>query len=171
MPPCFNCEVACPEDVIRFKFFRRPMPQSAARSEEAPGAGERAAGVVVLPIVRASTGLAKDYNAGVVRPRITGRAGFLARCIRCGECMKVCPTMIHPALLNLATGEYSVLCSRSVPRKSEAYRGRELAKPKGRRGNREKGLPGKNRHCLRPGRCLPGDGHSLYRLQDSARHR
>jgi polyferredoxin len=99
---CFNCEVACPEDVIRFKFFPRtnainPLPDLKRRR----ALESVAAGVVVLPIVRASTGLAKDYNAGVIRPPGSlVETEFLARCIRCGECMKVCPTnVIHPALL------------------------------------------------------------------------
>lgn len=99
---CFNCEAACPEDVIRFKFFPKTASINAVPDLKRRRALESvAAGLVVLPVVRASTGLAKDYNAGVIRPpgSLT-EAEFLARCIRCGECMKVCPTnAIQPALL------------------------------------------------------------------------
>jgi polyferredoxin len=99
---CFNCEVACPEDVIRFKFFPRTRDINVAPDLKKRRALESiAAGLVVLPVVRASTGLAKDYNAGVIRPPGSlEEREFLARCIRCGECMKVCPTnAIQPALL------------------------------------------------------------------------
>jgi polyferredoxin len=130
---CFNCEAACPEDVIRFKFFPKtdainPLPDLKRRR----ALESVAAGILVLPIVRASTGLAKDYNAGVIRPPGSlEEQEFLARCIRCGECMKVCPTnAIHPALLEsgveglwtpmlkMRVGycEYScVLCSQVCP--------------------------------------------------------
>jgi len=130
---CFNCEVACPEDVIRFKFFPRTEAINVLPDLRRRRAFESvAAGVVLLPVVRASTGLAKDYNAGVIRPPGSlEEPEFLARCIRCGECMKVCPTnAIHPALLEsgieglwtpmlkMRVGycEYScVLCSQVCP--------------------------------------------------------
>jgi polyferredoxin len=130
---CFNCEAACPQDVIRFRFF----PETAAVNP-APDLKRRralesvAAGLVILPVVRASTGLAKDYNQGVIRPPGSlSETEFLARCIRCGECMKVCPTnAVQPALLEsgveglwtpilkMRVGycEYScVLCSQVCP--------------------------------------------------------
>ena len=47
-----------------------------------------------------TTGLAAEPHERLIRP--PGRldeADFLARCIRCGECMKVCPNnALHPAL-------------------------------------------------------------------------
>jgi len=130
---CMNCEAACPEDVIRFRFFPKteainPLPDLRRRR----ALESVAAGMVVLPLVRASTGLAKDYHAGVIRPPgSVDETDFLARCLRCGECMKVCPTnAIQPALfesgleglwtpmLKMRVGycEYScVLCSQVCP--------------------------------------------------------
>lgn len=130
---CFNCEAACPQDVIRFKFFPRteainPLPDLKRRR----ALESVAAGVVVLPLLRASTGLAKDYSSGAIRPPGSlEETEFLARCLRCGECMKVCPTnAIQPALfeagleglwtpiLKMRIGycEYTcVLCSQVCP--------------------------------------------------------
>jgi formate hydrogenlyase subunit 6/NADH:ubiquinone oxidoreductase subunit I/polyferredoxin len=130
---CFNCEAACPQDVIRFRFF----PETAAVNPRPDLKRRRvlesvAAGLVILPVVRASTGLAKDYHAGAIRPPGSlGETEFLTRCIRCGECMKVCPTnAIQPAMLEsgveglwtpilkMRVGycEYScVLCSQVCP--------------------------------------------------------
>jgi formate hydrogenlyase subunit 6/NADH:ubiquinone oxidoreductase subunit I len=86
----------------------------------------------VLPLFRSSLGLAKDRNDRLIRPPGSlEEEEFLARCIRCGQCMKVCPTnAIQPALfesgiegvwtpiLIMRTGycEYDcVLCSQVCP--------------------------------------------------------
>ncbi len=130
---CFNCEAACPQDALRFRFFPTRESVNAAPDLRRRRAIESvAAGIVILPVLRASTGLAKDYNAGVIRPPGSlEETECLARCLRCGECMKVCPTnAIHPALfesgveglwtpmLKMRVGycEYScVLCSQVCP--------------------------------------------------------
>jgi len=43
----------------------------------------------------------RTFNPALIRPPgALAEDEFLARCIRCGECMKVCPTnAIHPASL------------------------------------------------------------------------
>ncbi|MGD0499029.1 MAG: 4Fe-4S dicluster domain-containing protein [Bryobacteraceae bacterium] len=45
-------------------------------------------------------GAKRSFNPELVRPPgALGEDDFLARCIRCGECMKVCPTnAIHPTM-------------------------------------------------------------------------
>jgi len=130
---CFNCDAECPNDVIKFKFF----PNRAAINPEPDLKRRRvmesvAVGLVALPLLRSSTGLIKDYNPGLIRPPGSlEEQDFLARCIRCGECMKVCPTnAVQPTLLeagleglwtpslNMRVGycEYNcVLCSQVCP--------------------------------------------------------
>jgi len=99
---CFNCDAECPNDVIKFKFFPKResinIEPDLRRRRVVEGV---AAGLVELPLLRSSTGLAKDFNASVIRPPGSlEEVDFLARCIRCGECMKVCPTnAIQPTLL------------------------------------------------------------------------
>lgn len=99
---CFNCEVACPEDVIEFRFF------PGARSIEAkPDLSRRsallgaAAGAALVPTARIANWPDKGYSPKVIRPPGSlEEREFLERCIRCSECMKVCPNnALHPALL------------------------------------------------------------------------
>lgn len=97
---CLNCEVACPEDVIKFRFFpsRRSTeisPDLARRTAVASAA----AGAALIPAARVADALDANYDPKVIRPpgSVEERA-FLERCIRCAECMKVCPNnALHPA--------------------------------------------------------------------------
>jgi len=99
---CLNCQTACPEDVIHFKFF----PKQESISALAPDLTRRrivmsiGAGAALFPVLRATSGLEKNYNPKLIRPPGSlEEKEFLARCIRCGECMNVCPTnAIHPTL-------------------------------------------------------------------------
>ncbi|MCP4726974.1 MAG: 4Fe-4S binding protein, partial [bacterium] len=132
---CFNCEVECPEDVIRFKFFPNRVTENININ---PDWKKRkiitaaAAGAFALPILRSTTGLDKNFNSRIIRPPGSlEEREFIARCIRCGECMKVCPTnAIQPTLLEagleavwtptlmmrVGACEYNcVLCSQVCP--------------------------------------------------------
>jgi polyferredoxin len=56
-------------------------------------------GAAVIPVLRVSGGLTTNWNPALVRPpgAITENE-FLSRCIKCGQCMRICPTnVIHPA--------------------------------------------------------------------------
>lgn len=96
---CLNCVDDCPEAGLRFRFF--PGRESTA---EGPDLGRRgalaglAAGAAALPLLRSTPGLAAGNNDRLIRPPgALDEKSFLARCIRCGECMKVCPTnALHP---------------------------------------------------------------------------
>lgn len=100
---CLNCQAECPEDVIHFKLF----PKQESIGALAPDLSRRrvltslGAGIALFPILRATSGLEKNYNPKLIRPPgALEEKKFLARCIRCGECMKVCPTnAIHPTFL------------------------------------------------------------------------
>ncbi|MFC1728839.1 4Fe-4S dicluster domain-containing protein [candidate division KSB1 bacterium] len=99
---CFNCEVECPTNVITFKFFphyhdTKVVPDLKRRKVIT----SVAAGAIALPMLRASTGLEKNRDERLIRPPgSVDEKAFLARCIRCGECMKVCPTnSIQPTFL------------------------------------------------------------------------
>ena len=51
-----------------------------------------AAGAALIPLMRSTTGFASDKNDRLLRPpSALEESDFLTRCIRCGECMKVCP--------------------------------------------------------------------------------
>ncbi len=97
---CLNCENACPEDVIKFRIL-----PSRASTTTVPDLQRRtllataAAGAAFIPAARVADSLDVNYHAKVIRPpgAVEERA-FLERCIRCAECMKVCPNnALHPA--------------------------------------------------------------------------
>jgi polyferredoxin len=97
---CMNCESACPEDVIKFRF----LPSKAARSPRRPLArrttlAAAAAGVIAVPAMRIADVIDANYDHRVIRPPgSVEEREFLERCIRCAECMKVCPNnALHPA--------------------------------------------------------------------------
>ena len=56
-------------------------------------------GAAVIPVVRLSGNLASNWNPALVRPPgALAEKEFLSRCIKCGQCMRVCPTnVIQPA--------------------------------------------------------------------------
>lgn len=97
---CLNCESACPEDVIKFRFL--PNRRSATVT---PDTGRRtaiataAAGAALVPATRVADVIDANYDHRVIRPPgSVEEREFLERCIRCAECMKVCPNnALHPA--------------------------------------------------------------------------
>jgi polyferredoxin len=99
---CMNCIPSCPEDAIHFGLagknssVHRPLDVNRRRLVETA-----AAGVILFPIMRSVVNTQTDPQHKVIRPpgSIT-EADFVRRCIKCGECMRVCPTnVIQPALL------------------------------------------------------------------------
>ena len=97
---CMNCVDSCPHSSLTFRFFRNE------REVTSPDIGRRkaltglAAGVAMAPLMRANTGLGKGRHDLLIRPPgALDEEAFLSRCIRCGECMKVCPNnSLHPTL-------------------------------------------------------------------------
>ena len=60
------------------------------------------AGVAAVPLFRQSGNVGPNWNPGLIRPpgALTEHE-FLSRCIKCGQCMRICPTnVIHPAGLD-----------------------------------------------------------------------
>lgn len=98
---CFNCQAACPEDVIHFQWLPgltsvEKLPDVKRRTAMA-SAGFAAMGIAGF---RLSDWPDRNYNPKVIRPPgSVDEREFLERCIRCAECMKVCPNnALHPAL-------------------------------------------------------------------------
>ena len=99
---CMNCLKACRQAQMTYG------PQRSAAGEvESPGVTRRGffvavfAGVASVPAIRLAGNLDQNWNSGVVRPPgALSEKEFLDRCIKCGQCMRVCPTnVIQPALL------------------------------------------------------------------------
>jgi len=97
---CFNCLDNCPEGAIAYQ-----GRISAAGERTGPDISRRGvllsllSGLAAVPILRLTSRAAADSSAGVIRPPgALGEVDFLDRCIKCGQCMRVCPTnVIQPA--------------------------------------------------------------------------
>ncbi|MBD3217769.1 MAG: 4Fe-4S binding protein [candidate division Zixibacteria bacterium] len=99
---CLNCQTECDRGAIKFKFF----PKSQDKIEPKPNITRRkviasaALGVGAVALFKSQPASAKPNDKLIRPPGSTKEDLFMARCIRCGECMKVCPTnAIHPTFM------------------------------------------------------------------------
>ncbi|MHB8875549.1 MAG: 4Fe-4S binding protein [Myxococcaceae bacterium] len=99
---CLNCTDACPRGAITYSFLPGvAAPQKKMDPERRRWIGAGLAGVVAVPLLRASDGTDPRPHPNRIRPPgAVDEPGFLARCIKCGACMKVCPTGgLQPSLI------------------------------------------------------------------------
>jgi len=56
-------------------------------------------GMATIPMLRLSGNTESNWNPNLIRPPgALAEKDFLARCIKCGQCMRICPTnVIHPS--------------------------------------------------------------------------
>jgi len=93
---CMNCLHVCPEDLV--KYGTKP---SAAGEETVTDVGRRgflatlATGLVAVPLIRLGGTLGTNWRPSILRPPgALPEEEFLKRCIKCGQCMRACPTNI-----------------------------------------------------------------------------
>lgn len=98
---CLNCIEECPHDALSFRFLPRKAsevtyPQVGRRQLVLAGLF----GVLFFPMARLSGGVKKNFGRGVIRPPgSVAEDEFLRRCIKCDQCIRVCPTnVLQPAL-------------------------------------------------------------------------
>jgi polyferredoxin/ferredoxin len=99
---CMNCLHACRQAQMTYSSRR-----SAAGEIESPDVSRRGflvaaiSGAAAVPAARLGGWLDQNWNSGVVRPPgALAEAELLQRCLKCGQCMRVCPTnVIQPATL------------------------------------------------------------------------
>jgi len=97
---CFNCRENCKDEIISYQ-----MEPSLAGEVTNPDVSRRgfvislASGIFAVPAVRLSSKLGSNWYHKVIRPPGSlAEQEFLKRCIKCGQCMRVCPTnVIQPA--------------------------------------------------------------------------
>ncbi len=97
---CFNCLNDCKHELIVYQ-----TAKSAAGEITDPDISRRgfvlslAGGALALPAVRLANTLGENYYNKVIRPPgALPEEEFLKRCIKCGQCMRICPTnVIQPA--------------------------------------------------------------------------
>lgn len=95
---CLNCVDECPEHGLRFQLFpgQKAVGANLQRRKVLTGL---AAGVALVPLARSTPGFAKARDERLLRPPgALDEEYFLARCIRCGACIKACPNnALHPS--------------------------------------------------------------------------
>ncbi len=101
---CFNCREVCPEEAIMF-----PPRAAAEHAYTTPDISRRgfaislASGVLASKAISLARTTGENYNSMLVRPPgALTEEEFQKRCLKCGQCIRVCPTnVIQPAGINL----------------------------------------------------------------------
>jgi MauM/NapG family ferredoxin protein len=100
---CMNCMAVCPDGAIELRAF----PPAEQASPVSPDLSKRrlvaaaGAGVVGYGLLATSVSSRNVANPRIIRPPgALPEEQFLQKCIKCGACLKVCPTgVLQPALL------------------------------------------------------------------------
>ena len=97
---CLNCVDECPDHALAFQFFPASASVDGPDLRRRKLLGAVVAGAAIVPLARSTNGFAVERHERLLRPPGSlDEVHFLERCIRCGECMKVCPNnALHPAL-------------------------------------------------------------------------
>jgi polyferredoxin len=112
---CFNCDDVCPVNAVSFGFGRKTAP--------AMDLGRRQvvlsifSGALAVPFLRITPLSKSGYsNPELLRPPgALEEREFLKRCVKCGECMKVCITNgLQPTFLE--AGIEGIWSPRLIPR-------------------------------------------------------
>ena len=169
---CLNCLSACPEGTITFQ--AKPSaggetPPDLSRRRVLAGLG---VGLATPPLLGLGGLLGPDWDPRLIRPPgALPESEFLRRCLRCGQCMRVCPTgVLQPAgpsfglealwtpMLNMTIGTSGcqprcVACSHVCP--SAAIRPITLAEKLGQGEFAAQGPIRTGVAFVDRGRCLP----------------
>lgn len=170
---CMNCLRTCEDDVISYRTAR-----SAAGEHASPDLTRRGfivslvSGLVTIPVIRLSDALGLNWNPRLIRPPgALAEHEFLDRCLKCGQCMRICPTnIIQPAgpemgmealwtpTLNFRIGTSGcqlncVACGNICP--TAAIRPITLDEKMGRNGFSARGPVRLGTAFVDQGRCLP----------------
>ena len=113
---CLNCQAVCPANAVRFVGATRDQLVEVDLSRRGALAAAAAA-AITYPLVKIAPSRLAGKGGTFIRPPLAGRDedAFLKKCLRCGQCMRVCPTQaIHPA--GLEGGMESLWTPILVPR-------------------------------------------------------
>ncbi len=112
---CLDCFVTCPENDIRL----RPSigvdilrPHDPSRREALMA---MLTGVIGVAVIKSGIRSTQRHPFLLRPPGVGAEDGFLARCLRCSQCIRVCPTSaLHPVLVE--AGAEGLWTPRLVPR-------------------------------------------------------
>ncbi len=109
---CFQCIEKCPRNAITLTKKREPLPVESRRTFLKAGIAA-GAGVLLSPL------LMRASRTPVIRPPgALKEENFLSACVRCGECMRVCPSHgLRPVIFEGSL--YALYTPQLVPRIGE----------------------------------------------------
>jgi ferredoxin len=170
---CCNCIDPCVDNIITYQALADP-----AGEEMQPNISRRGfslsliSGFLTVPAFSIADKSGDNWNTGIIRPPGSlVEEEFLQRCIKCGQCMRVCPTnVLQPAgleygleslwspMLNNRIGSSGcqlncTACSQICP--TAAIRPITLQEKLGLQEFAEKGPVKLGTAFLQRGRCLP----------------
>jgi polyferredoxin len=123
---CFDCLKACKFDAIKFKFA---LPEMKIKSHTQPPENDYdnikftrkkllwslAGSLIAIPLFKQKPEFIKDHSRLIRPPGALSEQEFITACIRCGQCMKVCPTNgLQPSLFEY--GADALFTPRLIPR-------------------------------------------------------
>jgi polyferredoxin len=93
---CFNCRDDCKDELLAYQ--TRPSLAGEITDPDVSRRGfvlSLASGIFAVPAIRLSNKLGTNWQHTVIRPPgALPEAEFLKRCIKCGQCMRACPTNV-----------------------------------------------------------------------------
>jgi len=93
---CFNCRDDCKDDLLAYQ--TRPSLGGEITNPDVSRRGfvlSLASGIFAVPSIKLSNRLGSNWQHTVIRPPgALPEEEFLKRCIKCGQCMRVCPTNV-----------------------------------------------------------------------------
>jgi len=93
---CFNCRRDCKDEIISYQ--TKPSLTGEITNPDISRRGfvlSLTGGILAVPAVRLSNKLGSNWYHRVIRPPgALSEEEFLKRCIKCGQCMRVCPTNV-----------------------------------------------------------------------------
>ncbi len=105
---CLNCQAVCPNNSLKFKFF----PDQGGTRTNPAGTPKidvtrrkvfisLGSGLALYPLFRSGDDFKANASPYLIRPPgSVAEEDFLRRCIRCGQCMRVCPNnALHPTFM------------------------------------------------------------------------
>jgi MauM/NapG family ferredoxin protein len=96
---CLDCLAACPQEGIDFRWRWQPDPTRATDPTRRQVLGALGLGAVGVALLRTEVRSRQPSLRLIRPPGVGGEGEFLSRCLRCGQCMRICPTAgLQPAL-------------------------------------------------------------------------
>lgn len=99
---CMTCRKVCPEQSVNFRRFQPSLQKHAISLSRRAFVVSGITGAAIAPFLKLNyrKKINKETVSIIRPPGAVNEKEFIARCIRCGECMKVCKTNgLHPVLL------------------------------------------------------------------------